>query len=180
MLTHVIGDSHALTFGGAHNIQRHWLGPTTAFQLYKKHKDIMEIINALEETIPVWFILGEIDCRIQIYQKSIELDLPIDFLIENTVNQYINYIDFLRYNITNPITVLTIIPQGYSDNTWGVDVFADRETRVSITKEFNKKLQNRCKLHNISLLNLWPEDLTLEDYDYDSPGKSPKAHLRTK
>lgn len=179
MIIHIIGDSHALTFGGIPNIKVHWLGPATAFRLYTKHIDIKKVMKHIPINEDIWFIFGEIDCRIHIYAKSLEIGLNMDFLAQTTASQYVQYINYLdKIVVPNKISIMTIVPQGYADNSWDIEYFAERDTRQAITKCYNRWLEHFCKEFNVPLISLWPEDLPLECYDYDSPGRSPKGHLR--
>jgi hypothetical protein len=171
---HVIGDSHALTFGGANHVTRHWLGPVTAAQLFTKHKAIMEEVAQTEPDEWLWFIVGEIDCRIHIYPKSLEYGLPIGYLIENTVSRYTSYIDYLQSTLFNPVSILAIIPQGDCANTWEVENYAPREIRQEVSTKYNQELQKVCSNRGIKFINLWPEEIPLEQYD------PKKAHLDNK
>jgi hypothetical protein len=173
----IIGDSHSLLFN---NATSHWLGAATAFNLWKRHEKIKEIIAGIPEGERIWFMLGEIDCQTHIFNKSTLYTLePTDFMVEQTALIYTNYIKyFFPY-----AAIMATPPQGTVDNIYEFTHFASREERQAISHLFNEELKRLCYLNKIKFVDifevgwkslhksgqyLWPASLFKED----------KTHLR--
>lgn len=151
---HIIGDSHSLTFEGAPNIKTHWCGAATAFNLWKKHKTIQQILNEIPSQDEILFCFGEIDARIHIYQATKQYDIDIiDYIINITAYIYVKYIDLLES--TRKISVMAIPPQGLEDNDYGYEYYADREYRQYITSKLNLSIKELCTSLRIPFIDIW-------------------------
>ena len=176
-MIHIIGDSHALTFQGAKDVEVHWMGAATAFNLWKKNK---EILNILKKFVArgedgVWFCFGEIDCRIHTYNKSCELFLAEEFIIHNTVNSYCNYVQHIMDYEEDVVQVLTAPPQGFQENYFEYPNYASRERRQYYTDEFNSFLYDYLPPGTVvdiwkpEAAYLWPEEDFQEDKCHIKP-----------
>lgn len=148
----IIGDSHSLTFEDIEDTTIHWLGAATAYNLWKKNKGVLEILNR-EDTF--WFSLGEIDCRIHVYNYSMLTGVPEYVIINNTVASYTNYLFTLRNKAD--IAILAVPPQGFEENVYGYPYYASREHRQEITDDFNMKLESEAHRIGVKFVDIWYE-----------------------
>jgi hypothetical protein len=157
-MIHIIGDSHALTFQNAKNVEVHWMGAATAFNLWKKNKVVSQIFrDNNSDSNRFFFCLGEIDCRIHIYNKSQEYQLPEHILINATIDSYLNYISYLK--LLGNVSIMTVPPQGTQENYFEYPFYADRKHRQEITDNFNNMLSVCCSHgplgKGIPLIDIW-------------------------
>lgn len=151
-MIHIVGDSHSGTFNGANNVICHHLGAVTAFNLWKKHKTIKELL-LLNPKDKYFFCVGEIDCRIHIYNKAIYSEVPEYFLVLSSVDIYVFYLSILKKNFD--ISVMAVPPQGTQNNVYGYDFYADRKKRQEITDEFNVWLEIKARDNKIPFVDVW-------------------------
>jgi hypothetical protein len=169
-MIHIIGDSHALTFQDSKKVECHWLGAATAYNLWKRHQQIRDIVEQNQKD-EFWFCLGEIDCRIHIYNYSMKTGVAESVLIENTAFVYTQYIKamFDQYKFE----IMAAPPQGYQENFFDYDFYADRAHRQQITDMFNDALDYYMPLHRIVRLWSWTKELWSEE-DF----KEDKCHIK--
>jgi len=149
-MIHIIGDSHCLCFEGAKNVQTHWLGAATAMNLWKKNKLIKDILNDKDK---FFFLFGEIDCRIHIYNKSQETEVPEYLLVNNTVQCYVSYVATLKKEAD--VSIMAVHPQGVQDNYFNYPFYADRKHRQQITDLFNMWLEDICSDNRVPFIDIW-------------------------
>lgn len=150
---HIIGDSHSLLFQNP-EVESHWLGAATAFQVWKKHYLIRGIVPRIDKDDEFWFMLGEIDCRIHIYSKSQELRIaPLDFMIKKTVESYVGYLSYFYRSY--PVFVMATPPQGPVGNVFNYQYYADQETRQKIAHRFNQELEESAKEAGLGFVDLY-------------------------
>lgn len=157
---HIIGDSHSLSFEGA-GVSCHWMGATSAMNMWKNHKLHMEILqkcNTYDSYF--WFGFGEIDCRIEIYNWSQETGVPEYVLINNTVDCYLNYLASIK--VYAKISVLAVPPQGWEENIYNYKFYADRKHRQEITDLFNVTLERSCWEQGLKFIDIWYTEAALE------------------
>ena len=154
-MIHIIGDSHSRCFeqDGDKTIIAHWLGAATALNLWKKNKIIEEIILTNGRENKYWFCFGEIDCRIHIYNKHMETDVPEYVLITNTVNSYVVYLASLKCKYD--ISILPAPPQGTQENYFEYPHYGTREHRQEITDYFNMWLEEMCIREKVPFKDIW-------------------------
>ena len=155
-MIHIIGDSHALTFQNAKNVEVHWMGAATAFNLWKKNKVVSQIFrDNNSDSNRFFFCLGEIDCRIHVYNYSMLTGVPEYVIINNTVASYTNYLFTLRNKAD--IAILAVPPQGFEENVYGYPYYASREHRQEITDDFNMKLESEAHRIGVKFVDIWYE-----------------------
>jgi hypothetical protein len=162
-IIHVFGDSHSLLF--QHELFKiHYIGPATAYNLgsEKSSNNSWEKMCNELKTIPnhksqrIVLVFGEIDARIHIYKIHKEKNIEIDSVIENTVEQYIECINKLRSMFPEFIfIVFNILPPGEQGNYYNYRFYADRDTRLKITRKLNEKLHEIAKKNNIQFVTLF-------------------------
>ena len=152
---HIIGDSHALTFQGAKDIDCHWMGAATAHNLYKKYDLIASIFKKANDYDKFWFCFGEIDCRLHLYRQHKTHNKTEFSLIMDTTDNYIGAVNrFSDYNIG----IMAVPPQGYQDNFYDFEFYASREHRQQLTDVFNFVLENKCLQTNIPFIDIWEQE----------------------
>jgi hypothetical protein len=151
-LINVIGDSHAERFSLCDEVRRFGLGThSTAFNLWK-HREIIEDIISNYPDEKWYFMFGEVDCRIHIYLKQKQLNLPTyESLIDNTVDSYLGFLSSLQC----PIGVFAVPPQGFEENIYEHEFYADRQTRQNITDSLNTQLLIKCYNQDIEFVDLF-------------------------
>lgn len=157
-IVHVLGDSHSFEFIKVPGCVVHWLGPIT---MHRVGRDGLSFLNLLDHGVldeqVVIFAFGEIDVRFHILkQRDIykrDLEEILDTLTENyfatiltNKNLYKNLFCIV-YSITPPLESLkNLLPH-----------FGLIEERVEITKQFNKKLEEKCKEVGIAFLDVFDD-----------------------
>jgi hypothetical protein len=162
-IIHVFGDSHSLLF--QHELFKiHYIGPATAYNLgsEKSSNKSMEKISNELKTIPnnkpqkIVFVFGEIDARIHIYKIHKEKNIDIDSVIEKTSEQYIKCINKLRSMFPEfTFIVFNVLPPGEQGNYYNYRFYADRDTRLKITRKLNEKLLEITKKNDIKFVTLF-------------------------
>jgi lysophospholipase L1-like esterase len=141
-LIHVIGDSHVQVFKGMSKyVLIHRLGPSTAYNLGRKasttnsNSQLFRIVENSSRRDIVVLVFGEIDCRIHIY------------------NQYEK--NKRQFTIGMRLAVYSVPPVGTAGNAYGYPHYATRETRGTITREFNQKLKLLCRQKGYKFLDIY-------------------------
>jgi hypothetical protein len=176
-MIHIIGDSHALTFEDAKDVEIHWMGAATAHNLWKKNKHILSIIESNPKD-KYFFCLGEIDCRIHIYNKSVSTGVPEYILSWITVYTYTSYISSLRnYNVS----IMAVPPQGLQDNYFNYPFYATRKHRQEITDYFNMVLEGEAHRNRIPFVDIWYNKAEIVRPLLDSRHfQEDKCHIKSK
>ena len=157
MTLHILGDSHAQTFQGAKDVVVHWLGAVTAFNLWKKNLIIQEILKDIPKTDRIFFCLGEIDMRIHIYKAMKETSImPPGFYTDITLYNYVRYVRTLQFD--HDVSIMAIPPQGYQDNYFGYEHYADRDLRNQFTVGSYITFYSLCEGSKIPFIDIWEED----------------------
>jgi len=159
-MIHVIGDSHSQSFGGYPGFTVHCIGSATAHNLMKDNsatqsrQKIITLMSIIPKNAVTLFVLGEIDCRIHIYQKYMENNeaTPIEKLISTTVERYIG---FLKQFKEHRRTTSTIPPAGYQGNIYSYPFYASPKIRGYINKTYNELLREECSRVNISCIDIY-------------------------
>lgn len=158
---YVVGDSHVFSFT---NLQYKisYLGPVTAYNLCNnnsKTKGRSRLFNEIakfKKNSLVILVFGEIDTRIHIYNQYMLRNKSdsINQLIANTVANYIKAIKDLKSESVR-LAIFNIVPPGEQENIYNYPFYADRNTRLEITKELNSQLEHWCKKENILFINIY-------------------------
>jgi lysophospholipase L1-like esterase len=148
-MIHVIGDSHSESFRGYPGFTVHFLGSATAHNLIKDNsithskQKTLAVMSKIPNNEVVLFVLGEIDCRLHIYQKYMDTNeaVPIEKLISTTVERYIG---FLKQFKDHRVVVSTIPPAGYEEKRYEYPFYGSPKIRGYINKTFNEALREEC------------------------------------
>lgn len=161
-VVHVAGDSHALIFSCKYPFRMTWLGAATAHNLGKadsstgSKQKLAVALKHVREGEPVILVLGEIDTRIHIFNQYEKRDRAhtLDELIGNTIDRYgaaVLELAQAGYRI-----VLHSVPAApYQENIYGVDHYADDETRSWIVREYNRQLSRWCAVNGVEYLDMY-------------------------
>jgi lysophospholipase L1-like esterase len=164
-IIHIIGDSHALLF--QHELFKiHYIGPATAYNLLslkssnqskQKTIEVLDNLKKLRDPL-VMFVLGEIDSRIHIYKTHKAKNIPLPQVIEQTAHRYITHLQELQklYPHIN-FMLFNVLPPGEQGNFYNYEHYADRPTRLTITEQFNQKLQELTTQHQIPFIQTYHE-----------------------
>lgn len=85
---------------------------------------------------------GEIDCRLHIYNNHRKKNIPIDTLIDKTIDNYMQFIEEMRERRYR-IVVLGIPPCGRQKNNFFLPYYPDSHEQSEIYRSFNEKLKGR-------------------------------------
>lgn len=162
----IIGDTHVKTFLKTPSVVTYDLGVISALKISKYSYDVLSYMREYSHD-PWAFYVGELDCRLHIFEKSIKLDSPAQDLIEYIADKYLNFVDTI--NNTFDAWVIATPPQG-PQTSCSQHYYAPREHRQNIAHRFNAYLKKECTIRDIKFLDLWgflgctPKDLLDETY----------------
>ena len=102
------------------------------------------------------FELGEIDCRVHIYNQYCKgnKNEKISSIISTTVDKYLSVLSDL-VSKGYKVVMLSPTPTGTEKNIYHKPFFADFKTRAKITRDFHQKLKLEAEKKNISYINLY-------------------------
>jgi hypothetical protein len=173
----IIGDTHVRTFTKVPSVVTYDLGNISALNISKYSYDILSLMK--EHSHDPWaFCVGELDCRLHIFDKSVKLDSQLQDVIEYVADKYLSFVDTL--NNTFDAWIIATPPQGPCVDPIGRAFYAQREHRQGITHRFNAYVKRECILRDIRFLDLWSflgctqKDLLNEEYYCDD-----LVHLKT-
>lgn len=182
---HCIGDSHVSFFSGEDKVQPLWpekstdkiplfktyrIGAVLAYSLSKyntklKGREIVSVL--LDRGIPeeqrsiapksnVLFCFGEIDCRAHFMKQSEMQGRPVDEIVEDCVEGYVDFIKGyhqLGYNIL----IWGPIPSAVDGvkNNEEFPFYGTNEERNRITKKFNESLKIKLSSINVPLVSIF-------------------------
>lgn len=160
-MIHCIGDSHSAVFSGEEAMQPCWpepasnllpefksyrIGPATAYQLNNKQHIIESLIDSLEleSTDKLMFCFGEVDIRAHLIKQAKEQDRPVNDLVLECVDRYINAIrHYKKYGIQ--IIIWGPIASWSDEKKYtGGPSFGTNKERNWVTFAFNIALQFAC------------------------------------
>lgn len=101
------------------------------------------------------FFLGEIDCRLHIYNKAMENHTPLLAGVEITVFRYLEYLKKLKEQYSLSLSVMSIVPPGSETNIYNLKHYADIETKKFITMAFNLALDHYCSQYGLGYINIY-------------------------
>lgn len=167
----ILGDSHSYV---CHTLKNFSYNVFQEFSLKKLNRgdfahDILTVLEREKHNLIV-FSVGEIDCRLVIYQRYIEEERTYEDIISEMVEKYFSYLNTLNY----PICLLGIPPCGLQDvNFFGMKYYADREERIKIFKIFNEIMKEASKKYNYFYIDMYEktkdsEGLIAEEYREDA------------
>ena len=102
-------------------------------------------------------VFGEIDTRLHFYYhfKKNKGGVSLSKLIIKTATRYISFISQLKQK-GYTIYVLSVNPAGEQPNIYGYDYYANRKTKVVMTKTFNKILKTLSAKKDIPFVDIYP------------------------
>jgi lysophospholipase L1-like esterase len=161
-LIHVIGDSHIFSFRGINLFIIHPIGPATAYNLHSRSSTtksnaklwrILRKINKKRDIVVLVF--GEIDSRIHIYNQYMKqrTEISIPQLIDKTIQNYDRVLQLIEKEGFS-FFIYGIPPAAREENIYHFPFYADEETRILISREFNEKLKNFCRRKNYRYLDI--------------------------
>jgi hypothetical protein len=175
---YVIGDSHAGSFLNP-VFKIYQVGPATAYRLdyenstTKGREKVLKILNSIYKSkhLNVIFVFGEIDIRGHINKTAIKNKLPVNKVINSTVDSYFNFLQFVKskYPLIN-IYVFNVLPQGEEENIYGFQFFATRDKRSAISVAMNKRLKMYANKFNYTFIDIY-------NYLIDGKGERIKEYV---
>ena len=151
---HIIADSRAL-------VGYNKLDGKTAYNLERHEKKLLKILNPLREKELI-FCFGEVDVRLHIKYKHLQLGVPLDRLISKTAERYISYVHALRGD-GHRIHVFNVVPTGdflgSAAEKWKQDLSypftATYEERSSYTEQLNSAYAAYCDEWQIPFIDIY-------------------------
>jgi hypothetical protein len=160
-MIHCIGDSHSAVFSGEEAMQPCWpepaanklpyfksyrIGPATAYQIQNKQLIIESLLDSINFTSEdnIMFCFGEVDIRAHLIKQSKLQDNPVNDLVIECVNRYINALTYYKkYKV--PIIVWGPIASWSEEKQYtGGPSYGTNQERNWITFAFNIALQFAC------------------------------------
>jgi hypothetical protein len=151
----IVGDSHLYEFLPHKQLGIFYLGPRTAYQLQNHHELHAKQVFPILKKSGVVFFLGEIDCRIHIYNKARKNSTSISNGIEKTVTKYVEYLKRVKDEFELDLAVMSIVPTGAQHNVYNYEYYADYTTQKFITMSFNVALEYYSNLYRIKYINIF-------------------------
>ena len=158
------------------------LGPCTAYnffwnkQYYSRVLDILETNNFKNDT--VCLLLGEIDCRLHIGLNSEEKSKPLDECIEEVIDRFLLCLLDLKQR-GYKVLIIAVQPASTYPPSKNPDgpVHGDFILRNTITRDFNKVLERKSKIHNFLFCSIF-DTLMVDEYTPDMNNFMDYVHLR--
>lgn len=193
-----IGDSHASFFSGSDKIQPEWpdrsydhipsfrsyrVGASTAYNLSEEHSStrgrekVFEILSQLPKNATALLCFGEIDCRVHLLRQSREKHRPLEVVVRECVERYMNVVKEIKEKGFDVIVYEVIASTLHGD-------IAEKEYRAygtciernEVTKLFNTILKEKAKEIGVSTIGLF-DYLVERDGTTDTYLYSDKIHL---
>ena len=162
-MVHAVGDSHTLVLAGVFPFRVTWMGAATAYNLGKagsstrsSEKLARALTRVRKADDVVLLILGEVDSRIHIFGQYMKHDgaESMEELVRKTVDRYGDVILSLKGQGYR-VVVHSVSATPYQDNIYGVEHYADDETRARIVAEFNRQLSAWCLANAVEYLDMY-------------------------
>jgi hypothetical protein len=140
----VIGDSHTGLFKRKFPFIAHHVGPATAYGTNKEQsttdskRKIEKIVNKVKINDHVLFVIGEIDCRIHIYNqfKKNREEISLPEIINRVLKNYLEVLQDTTYRCSK-VSVCGVPPAGRQKNVFGYPYYGDEKIRIEIHRLFN-------------------------------------------
>lgn len=100
------------------------------------------------------FLFGEVDCRTHFYRHSMEMNVSITNLINNTTDRYIEVVNRSRDIKHKTVGIHGITPAARQDNLFKLKHYADEQTRRKINEDFNALMIEKCAANDIPYLDV--------------------------
>ncbi|GAM58793.1 hypothetical protein JCM19231_8 [Vibrio ishigakensis] len=132
------------------------INPNSKTQALPIFKDA--ISNSKAKTIIV--NLGEVDTGFVIWYRAEKNKVDIDFTLEQAVDNYISFLDYLVSTKNNVICISAPLPTITDNQEWGDvanlrrSVKTTQKDRTELTLKFNEKIAYYCESKKIAYLSL--------------------------
>jgi len=151
---HTIADSRVL-------VGYNKLDGKTAYNLERHEKKLLKILEALREKELI-FCFGEVDVRLHIKYKHLQLGIPVDQLIDTTAERYVSYVYRLR-NDGHRIHIFNVVPtgdfKGPDAEKWrqglNYPFNASYEERSGYTEKLNLAYGKYCNKLNVPFIDIY-------------------------
>ena len=208
-IIYCIGDSHVSFFSGQDKMQLPWphksndrlaffktfrLGAVLADSLSKygssmKGRELLFVL--LDRRMPmvefrsippkskVLFCFGEIDCRFHILKQSIQRDVEVEVVVEETVNKYVNVLkefqaleyEILVWNVIPPTNPAKTNPE--------YPHYGKYSERIKATMLFNNFLKKKCTDFKFNFIDIY-DQLIEKNYHANMNYYMDEIHLSQK
>ena len=164
-----VGDSHSRRCFEDHDIIAdsrvlvgyNKLDGKTAYNLQRHEKKLLKIIEPLRKKELI-FCFGEVDVRLHIKYKHLQLGIPTDQLIKNTADRYLSYVQNLR-NDGYKIHIFNVVPTGdflgLAAEKWrkglSYPFTATYEERTEYTEKLNSAYRDLCNKFDIPFIDIY-------------------------
>jgi len=164
-----VGDSHSRRCFENHDriadsrvlVGYNKLDGKTAYNLARHEKQLLRILKPLHEKELI-FCFGEVDVRLHIKYKHLQLGIPVDHLIDKTAERYTSYVHTLR-KAGYRIHIFNVVPTGdflgEAAEKWkqglSYPFTATYEERSSYTEMLNKAYGNYCRELHIPFVDIY-------------------------
>lgn len=164
-----VGDSHSRRCFEGHDqiadsrvlVGYNKLDGKTAFNLERHQKQLFKILRPLRHKELI-FCFGEVDVRLHIHYKHLQLGLPVAELIENTAARYADYIYRLRQDGYH-IHIFNVVPtgdfMGAAAEKWQQGLRypfkASYEERSKYTVQLNAAYARHCHRLKIPFIDIY-------------------------
>ena len=133
----------------------------TAYNLARHEKKLLRILKPLQEKELI-FCFGEVDVRLHVKYKHLQLGIPVDQLIDKTAERYTSYVNKLRkewYPVRISILLRTGDFLGEAAEKWkrglNYPFTATYEERSSYTVKLNTAYGIYCRKLQIPFIDIY-------------------------
>lgn len=164
-----VGDSHSRRCFEHHSeiadsralVGYNKLDGKTAFNLARHEKQLLKILRPLKDKELI-FCFGEVDVRLHIHYKHLQLGVPVAELIEHTAARYTSYVQALRQEGYR-IHIFNVVPtgdfKGEAAEKWKQGLHypfgASYEERRSYTEQLNVAYAMYCRRLQIPFIDIY-------------------------
>jgi len=164
-----VGDSHSRRCFENHDriadsrvlVGYNKLDGKTAYNLERHEKKLLRILNPLREKELI-FCFGEVDVRLHIKYKHLQLGIPVGELIDKTAERYTCYVNKLRKEGYR-IHIFNVVPTGdflgAAAEKWKQGISypfnATYEERSRYTEDLNRAYGTYCRKFQIPFINIY-------------------------
>lgn len=162
-VVHAIGDSHTEALQGVSPFVATWLGGATAYNLGNdssstgSKEKLEKALNAVRRRSDVVLIIvGEIDCRIHIYDQFMRRGgaEPVEALIDETIKRYGTVLRSVKARGYRVI-VHSVPAAAHEENIYNAAFYADEPTRAEIVRTYNERLSGWCLKNGFEYLDMY-------------------------